>query len=65
MLALGVWGSVAGLAVALGPVLGGAIVEGISWHWIFWVERARRSRASSRLPRASSTRATAARSHST
>jgi EmrB/QacA subfamily drug resistance transporter len=36
MLALGVWGSVAGLAVALGPVLGGAIVEGISWHWIFW-----------------------------
>ena len=36
-MALGVWGGVAGLAVALGPVLGGAIVDGISWHWIFWI----------------------------
>jgi EmrB/QacA subfamily drug resistance transporter len=35
--ALGVWGGVAGLAVALGPVVGGAIVDGISWQWIFWV----------------------------
>ena len=26
-----------GLGVALGPVVGGAIVEGISWHWIFWL----------------------------
>jgi len=32
-----VWGGVAGLAVALGPVVGGAIVDGISWQWIFWV----------------------------
>jgi hypothetical protein len=30
-------GGIAGLAVALGPVVGGAIVDGISWHWIFWV----------------------------
>jgi EmrB/QacA subfamily drug resistance transporter len=35
--ALGIWGGVSGLAVALGPVVGGAIVDGISWHWIFWV----------------------------
>jgi EmrB/QacA subfamily drug resistance transporter len=35
--AIGLWGGVAGLAVALGPVVGGAIVEGISWHWIFWL----------------------------
>jgi EmrB/QacA subfamily drug resistance transporter len=35
--ALGVWGGVAGLAVALGPVVGGAIVDGISWQWIFWL----------------------------
>ena len=35
--ALGIWGGVAGLAVALGPVVGGAIVDGISWQWIFWV----------------------------
>ncbi len=36
-LALGAWGAVGGLAVALGPVVGGAIVEGINWHWIFWL----------------------------
>ena len=35
--AIGIWGGVAGLAVALGPVVGGAIVDGISWHWIFWL----------------------------
>src|SRR6266516_4922830 len=36
-LALGIWGGIGGLAVALGPLLGGAIVSGVSWHWIFWV----------------------------
>ncbi len=36
-LALGGWGAVGGLAVALGPLVGGAIVEGMSWHWIFWI----------------------------
>jgi EmrB/QacA subfamily drug resistance transporter len=36
-LALGIWGGVAGLAVAVGPVVGGAIVDGISWQWIFWL----------------------------
>src|SRR5438552_4883681 len=36
-LALGIWGGIGGLAVALGPVLGGAIVSGVSWHWIFWL----------------------------
>ena len=35
--AIGLWGGITGLAVALGPVVGGAIVEGISWHWIFWL----------------------------
>ena len=35
--AIGIWGAVAGLAVAVGPVVGGAIVDGISWQWIFWV----------------------------
>src|SRR5579862_6202155 len=36
-LALGVWGGVSGLAVAFGPLVGGAVVSGISWHWIFWL----------------------------
>ena len=36
-LALGIWSGVAGMAVALGPVIGGAIVDGFSWQWIFWV----------------------------
>jgi len=36
-LALGIWGGIGGLAVAVGPLVGGAIVNGVSWHWIFWV----------------------------
>jgi EmrB/QacA subfamily drug resistance transporter len=36
-LALGIWGGIGGLAVALGPLLGGAIVSGVSWNWIFWL----------------------------
>jgi len=36
-MALGIWGAVGGLAVALGPLVGGAVVEGASWQWIFWL----------------------------
>src|SRR5881275_971921 len=36
-LALGAWGGIGGLAVAIGPLVGGAIVEGLSWQWIFWI----------------------------
>jgi len=36
-LALGAWGGISGLAVAMGPLVGGAVVEGISWQWIFWL----------------------------
>jgi EmrB/QacA subfamily drug resistance transporter len=35
--ALGVLAGVSGLAVSLGPLFGGAVVEGISWQWIFWL----------------------------
>jgi len=36
-LAIGIWGGVAGLGVAAGPLVGGAVVEGWDWHAIFWL----------------------------
>ena len=36
-MAIGLWGGIAGMAVAAGPAVGGAVVQGISWHWIFWL----------------------------
>ncbi|MGW7647874.1 MFS transporter [Streptomyces bobili] len=36
-MALGVWSGVSGLAVAMGPVVGGAVVEGLDWRWMFWI----------------------------
>jgi EmrB/QacA subfamily drug resistance transporter len=35
--ALGAWGGIAGLAIAIGPLVGGAIAEGLAWQAIFWV----------------------------
>ena len=35
--AIGILGAVTGLAVASGPLIGGAVVDGIDWEWIFWV----------------------------
>src|SRR5438034_6276612 len=34
---IGAWSGIAGLAVAFGPLFGGAVVDGINWHWIFWL----------------------------
>jgi EmrB/QacA subfamily drug resistance transporter len=34
---VGIWGGLGGLAVAAGPLVGGAITQGLNWHWIFWV----------------------------
>jgi MFS family permease len=62
--AIGLWGGIVGLAVAAGPVVGGAVVSGIDWHWIFWlnvpiglalIPTAIRKLTESRGPRPSST----------
>jgi EmrB/QacA subfamily drug resistance transporter len=34
--ALGVWAAVSGVALSLGPVIGGVLVGGPGWRWIFW-----------------------------
>ena len=34
---VGIYGGLAGLAVAMGPIVGGAVTQGIDWHWIFWI----------------------------
>jgi len=34
---VGIYGGLAGLAVALGPIIGGAVTQGMDWHWIFWI----------------------------
>ncbi len=35
--AIGIFGGITGLAVASGPLVGGAVIQGISWEWIFWI----------------------------
>jgi EmrB/QacA subfamily drug resistance transporter len=35
--AIGMFSAVTGIAVAAGPLVGGAVVEGLSWEWIFWL----------------------------
>jgi EmrB/QacA subfamily drug resistance transporter len=35
--ALGLWGAIGGVAVAAGPLVGGLVIEGIAWQWIFWL----------------------------
>ena len=34
---VGIWGGLAGVAVASGPLVGGAVTQGLDWHWIFWL----------------------------
>lgn len=35
--AMGLWGSVAGIATLVGPILGGVLVDGLGWEWIFFI----------------------------
>jgi len=34
---VGIMGAIGGLAIAGGPLVGGAVVDGLGWHWIFWL----------------------------
>jgi EmrB/QacA subfamily drug resistance transporter len=34
---IGIWGGLASLAIAAGPLAGGAVTQGLNWHWIFWI----------------------------
>jgi EmrB/QacA subfamily drug resistance transporter len=34
---IGIWSGIAGLGAIGGPLVGGAVTQGLSWHWIFWV----------------------------
>jgi EmrB/QacA subfamily drug resistance transporter len=36
-MAIGIWGAITGVGVAAGPLVGGAVIEGVSWQWIFWI----------------------------
>jgi EmrB/QacA subfamily drug resistance transporter len=35
--AFGIWGAVSGAALAIGPLVGGALIDGLGWRWIFWL----------------------------
>jgi EmrB/QacA subfamily drug resistance transporter len=35
--AVGIWSGISGLGIAMGPLIGGVVVNGLDWRWIFWV----------------------------
>ena len=35
--AIGIWSAISGAAIALGPLVGGAVITSLDWHWIFWI----------------------------
>lgn len=34
---IGLWGGIAGIGVAIGPIIGGGVTQGLDWHWTFWL----------------------------
>jgi len=35
--AIGIWSAISGVAIAAGPLVGGAVITSLDWHWIFWI----------------------------
>jgi EmrB/QacA subfamily drug resistance transporter len=35
--AVGIWSGISGLGIAMGPLIGGVVINGLEWRWIFWV----------------------------
>ncbi|HYZ81888.1 MAG TPA: MFS transporter [Solirubrobacteraceae bacterium] len=35
--AMGIYGGITGIAVLIGPVVGGAVTQGLAWQWVFWI----------------------------
>ena len=50
--AIGLWGSVFGLSLAVGPVIGGALVDSVGWRGVFWVNAPVTNNAVAGMPRA-------------
>lgn len=34
---IGIWGAITGIAVAIGPLIGGLVAQGLAWQWVFWL----------------------------
>ena len=34
---IGIWGAITGIAVAIGPLVGGLVAQGLAWQWVFWL----------------------------
>ena len=46
--AMGIYSAITGVAVLSGPVIGGAVTQGLAWQWVFWINVSPSARPPSR-----------------